>query len=701
MSRVVENPVTIPDDFVPSPVATGEGEAAPERARILVVDDDERNLLALGTVLEDVAEVVTARSGTEALRLLLREQFAVILLDVYMPDMDGYETAQLIRSRDQTRRIPIIFLSAVNKEAQHLQRGYAMGAVDYVFKPVEPLVLRSKVSVFVDLYQMTREIQRKAEQEQRLLDAALKAKAEHLQAERKLRLAEQRQAAIIECLPIILYLEDIGPSRAPTFVSGNFQALTGFTLEDVRASPTFWADRLHPEDREKVLAEIGSRQDRPSFAVEYRWKCASGQYRHFLDQAILLRDVHGEAMEYAGTLLDISERKELEGELLHARKMDAIGKLTGGIAHDFNNLLASVLGGLSMIERRVELGDKERKLVEMTRHAAEQGAELVGRLLAFARKQKLEPGRVELRDLSRSIEQLLDHTLGGLVRIEWQPVGAIWPAFVDGAQLELALINLIINARDAMPEGGAIIVREVNESLPDGNDLGLVAGDYVSLTVVDSGCGIPADLIDRVMEPFFTTKEVGKGTGLGLSMVFGFVQQSGGAMRIRSNPGVGTEVQIWLPRAPDLALVPKLAPAHAPLVENPLRLRILLVDDHDGVRVTTAAMIEDLGHDVRIAADGKTALELMAADPLAFDLIVTDYAMPSMSGLELLTRIHALHPELRALVVTGYAEKDDIAVNQPLTRMLAKPFTQAQLSNAIAASIEPLTVVPEKAPPES
>src|SRR6476619_2263648 len=196
-----------------------EADAPPEpRARVLVVDDDEHNLLAIRTVIEDLAEVEVAASGEEALRHLLKGEFAVILLDVFMPGMDGYETAQIIRERDQTKRIPIVFLSAVNKEKEHLMRGYAMGAVDYVFKPVEPVVLRSKVAVFVDLYEMTQEIQRKAEQEQRLLDDNLRANTERLRAERELRRAEQRQAAIIQSLPIILYLEPLETEpRCPHF----------------------------------------------------------------------------------------------------------------------------------------------------------------------------------------------------------------------------------------------------------------------------------------------------------------------------------------------------------------------------------------------------------------------------------------------------------------------------------------------------
>src|SRR5438309_7984400 len=242
----------------------------PARPRVLLVDDDERNLLAVQSTLEDLGEVVEARSGEEALRHLLKGEFAVILLDVYMPGMDGYETAQIIRSREQTKRIPIVFLSAVNKETEHLMRGYSMGAVDYVFKPVDSVVLRSKVAVFVDLFAMTKEIQRKAKQEQALLDANLRANAERLRVEQELRLAEQRQGAIIQSLPIVLYLEEIDACpRAPKFVSGNFTALTGYAFEEVQASPGLWAERVHPDDRERVAAALASRPEGRSLAVEY------------------------------------------------------------------------------------------------------------------------------------------------------------------------------------------------------------------------------------------------------------------------------------------------------------------------------------------------------------------------------------------------------------------------------------------------
>jgi len=529
--------------------------------RVLVVDDDEYNLLAVRTVLEDIGEVIVARSGEEALRQLLKGEFAVILLDVYMPGMDGYETAQIIRERDQTKRIPIVFLSAVNKETKHLIRGYAMGAVDYVFKPVDPVVLRSKVAVFVDLFAKTREIERKAEQEQALLDENLRANADLLKAEQDLRRAE--------------------------------------------------------------------------------------------------------------------------AQLFHVQKMDAIGKLTGGIAHDFNNLLAAVIGGLRLIERRAELSEPALEVLEMTKRAAEQGTELVRRLLAFARRQQLVPAEIEVPALAKAVTSLLGPTLGGRHQLKWQFGDSLWNAFADPAQLELALMNLVINARDAMPDGGTIMAGAENRTIGRGKAEDLSKGDYVVLTVTDTGCGIPKDMIEKVLEPFVTTKDVGKGTGLGLSMVYGFARQSGGNFRLQSNVGKGTRAEIWLPRS--------LAPAEgrpAKAVSTPVQssrpLRVLLVDDHDEVRATTLGMLEDLGHSVAAAANGMEAMKTLDGQPASWDLLITDYAMPHTSGTDLVREARKLRPDLPALIITGYAEGEAIGERPDDVAILAKPFSLEQLAHMIA-----------------
>lgn len=658
-----------------------------ERARILLVDDDERNLLALATVLEDLGEVVLAHSGEEALRHLLRGEFAVILLDVYMPGIDGYETAQIIRSREQTKGIPIVFLSAVNKETEHLMRGYSMGAVDYVFKPVDPIVLRSKATVFVDLFQKTKEVERKAAHEQALMDATIRANAERLRAEQELRRSEQRQAAIIQSLPMVLYLEPFDArDRGPTYVSGDLHAITGFTFEEVQGQPTIWNDRLHPEDRDSVIAAIDARKSNGRSSVEYRWLCADGSYRHFLDQAVLLKDNEGRPLEFAGTLTDITDQRSLESQLMQAQKMDAIGKLTGGIAHDFNNLLAAVIGGLGILEKRATLGDEEAKILGMTRRAAEQGSELVRRLLAFARRQTLEPKPVSIAALKESVSDLLTHTLGGLVSIEWEITKDIGNPFADRAQLELALLNLIINARDAMPDGGTITITADDRSVSSGEIAGLAPGNYVRLAVTDTGTGIATEYLEKVLEPFFTTKDVGKGSGLGLPMVYGFAKQSNGAFRIESRVGRGTTVELWLPEASEDGAsrdVPKKSEAVA--VDSDVRpLKILLVDDHPEVRTTTAALLEDLGHTVFEAANGGEALTALEDGASECDLLISDYAMPHLSGTEFVRRARQISPEIPALIITGYAESDAVRDRPEDVEILLKPFTPKALKGAIA-----------------
>lgn len=663
-----------------------------DRPRVLVVDDDERNLLAISTVLEDVGEVVIAHSGEEALRHLLKGQFAVILLDVYMPGLDGYETARIVRSRDQSKRIPIVFLSAVNKENEHLLRGYAMGAVDYVFKPVDPIVLRSKVAVFVDLFAKTKEIERKARQEQALLDATIRANAERLKAEQDLRRAEQRQAAIIQSLPIVLYLEplDCDP-RCPRFVSGDLKGMTGYHFTDVVEDPGLWADRLHEDDRARVMTALAQRKRMGRFSVEYRWRCADGTYKHFHDQAVLLTDAAGQPVEFAGTLTDVTERRLLESQLLQAQKMDAVGKLTGGIAHDFNNLLAAVLGGIGLIERRAQLPAEHQKILTMTKRAAEQGSDLVRRLLVFARRQQLEPTPIDIASLHEGVDDLLTHTLGGLVELVWQIDEDPWTPYADQSQLELAMMNLIINARDAMPGGGTITVAVENRTLGADNSNPLPTGDYVVMSVVDAGCGIPSDLVEKVLEPFFTTKEIGKGTGLGLSMVYGFAKQSGGTLRLNSKVGEGTRAELWLPRSSGQAPVSAAGSPDNQDVVSQRSLRVLLIDDHPEVREATAAMLRDLGHETVEVASGSEAIAILDGRESEFDVLITDYAMPRHSGTEVVRLARKARADLPAVIITGYADAEAIGGRPTDVGLLMKPFSIEELSGAVYRAFDGVT----------
>ncbi len=309
----------------------------------------------------------------------------------------------------------------------------------------------------------------------------------------------------------------------------------------------------------------------------------------------------------------------------------------------------------------------------MTRHAAEQGAELVKRLLAFARRQTLEPKAIDVARLWSSIDDLLTHTLGGLVQLEWHPLDGAACIYADESQLQLALMNLIINARDAMPDGGEVTVSASEEQFEDGNESGLKPGRYVRIRVTDTGAGIAAEHLEKVLEPFYSTKEVGKGTGLGLPMVYGFIKQSGGTMRMQSDVGTGTIVDLWLPACEASPAMSDEALADASSVAMAESLSILLVDDTESVRATTAALLEDLGHDVTEAGAAPAALDIIEQTPVPFDLIVTDYAMPRMSGAELIERAREKMPQASAIIITGYATRPRSARPRP-----TRPFSPSR-----------------------
>ena len=658
---------------------------APAKARILAVDDDERNLLAISEVLSPIAELVTVQSGEEALRCLLKEEFAVILLDVLMPGLDGYETAALIRQREQSKRTPLIFLTAINKEEAHMLRGYDAGAVDYVFKPFDPVMLRSKVAVFVELHEKTLEIQRKAIAEQALLAKALQAERQKLEAERSLRTAEERQEAILRSLPVCFHARVAEPPFAARFVTKGVERLTGFPPERLTSDPQFGLSRVHPDDLSKVTEALLGAKVTGSYTCEFRWQCADGKYRIFLDQGILSKGIDGRRPEILGTLLDITERRGLEDQLLQSQRLDAVGKLTGGLAHDFNNLLAAVLSGLGLIERHVTLDDHARKVVELTRHSAKQGVELVTRMLAFSRRQNLKPAAVRLAALEDTMNGLVAPVLGGLIRFEWLVDNSVWSAHIDVGQLELALMNLVFNARDAMPSGGTISVRARNRSIKTPSE-DLVPGDYVVISVKDTGTGIPQDILSKVVEPFFTTKPVGKGTGLGLSTVYGFMKQSGGALRIDSVFGRGTSMELWLPRSTE---EPEANVAESQgeriLVESTEKAlpSLLLVDDSSGLRQLTAESLRRHGFAVTCASGGAEALAIIERTPHDFDVIVTDFAMPLVSGVEVIRFARNLRSNWPAVMITGYADADAIANRPEDVPLINKPFRERELIESI------------------
>ena len=383
---------------------------------------------------------------------------------------------------------------------------------------------------------------------------------------------------------------------------------------------------------------------------------------------------------------EMAERQAAEAQLRQVQKMEAVGQLTGGIAHDFNNMLAVVVGGIDLAKRRLS-GPRREVQHHLTNamEGATRAAALTRRLLSFARSEPLLPERVDSRDLVTGMSELLDRTLGERIKIVTRLDGDAWPVFVDSHQLENAILNLAVNARDAMENGGTLTIATENVKLA-ANEVGDVRpGEYLKLSVTDTGCGMTDEVRERAFEPFFTTKPVGKGTGLGLSQIFGFAHQSGGEVGIESKLGKGTSVSLYLPRTEAVAPV-KLHPQSVGASADPTvpGARILLVEDDPRVRAATVEALEDLDYEPVACAGGAEAIELF--DKERFDLVISDVIMPEMTGPELIRIIKARRPEIAVLFVTGYVgegESEDLIGYE----LLRKPFTVGALASAVASAL--------------
>ena len=650
-------------------------------ARILIVDDDHRNLLALSETLNPLAEVTCVSSGKDALRELLKHEFAVILLDVYMPEMDGYETAAIIRERPQTAQVPIIFLSAVNKETSHLMRGYEMGAVDYVFKPVDPVILRTKVGVFVDLYNARNQVEEQAKLESSLREAHLREQLDRIAIERKLEDSERRQASVLGTLPMAVYEGPCGGEKLERgFVGGDLEYFLGETAAEVRKGIRRFGEWVHPEDLASFEANEGEGGD--AVTIEYRFVGPDGRKRRLLDQRIRVSGP-AKTTQWAGTILDVTERRELEERLVHAGKMDALGQLTGGVAHDFNNLLAAILGGISILDRRLELNDSEQHVIDQMRYAADQGVALVKRMMAFARRQELTPSWIDSNDLCDVVAGLVEHALGDKVTASWNCLDTDLGIFADRGQLELALMNLVINARDAMPDGGKVDVTIARAEREE------QSGQAVSIRVTDTGSGMSESILKKVTEPFFTTKQAGKGTGLGLSMVAGFVDQSGGTLSIKSALGKGTEIEMVLPAAQP--------GANGNVGEGARQLswfkdkNLALVDDDEGVRIVLSEQLRDAGARVEEFASGDDAIAAIRDGGRQFDLVISDFAMPGLDGIKTLEALSEIAPGLARVLMTGNVTDEKLMkldrlplVRKPIDlKVLASTCAKAQHAAAM------------------
>jgi signal transduction histidine kinase len=541
---------------------------AEEKVNILLVDDQPGKLLGYEVILSELGEnLIKAGSANDALEQLLRSDVAVVLIDVCMPDLDGFELAAMIREHPRFQKTAIIFVSAIQVTDLDLLRGYAAGAVDYVPVPVVPDLLRAKVRVFAELYRKTRQLE------------TLNAELERRVAARTAELAQ-----------------------------------TNADLERRVEERT--------AEREAALAQVHEMQ-----------------------------------------------------------KVESLGQLTGGVAHDFNNLLMAVLGNLEILRKYIPDDAKLLRLIDGAIQGAERGATLTKRMLAFARRQELQPTTVDVPRLVDSMVEMLSRSLGPGIEITTKFETDVPAARVDPNQLELALLNLALNARDAMPRGGTLTISARRAVIGANDVLGLKPDEYVCIAEADTGTGMEETTVKRATEPFFTTKGPGRGTGLGLSMVDGLVAQSGGALRINSKLGIGTTIELWLPVAEPEQLEER--PARPARIEGPRACRVLVVDDDPIVAAGTAAMLEDLGHSAIEAGSAEIALQVLSSVS-GIDFVITDHAMPGMTGTDLAERIRRTWPGVPVVLASGYPEVPGDELDLP---RLSKPYRQEELARLMASMV--------------
>jgi PAS domain S-box-containing protein len=523
--------------------------------------------------------------------------------------------------------------------------------------------------------------------------------AERERTERALRESEERLRLALTAAEQGLY--DLDVQTGETVVSPEYARMLGYAPEEFEETNARWIERLHPDDREPVAGAYRAyvAGETPEYRVEFRQRTKSGDWKWILSLGKIVQyDEAGRPLRMLGTHTDITKRKEAEEEssrltaqLLHAQKMESVGRLAGGVAHDFNNMLLVILACTELIKMRHPEDAKLLLSLQEIERAALRARDITRQLLAVSRKQIAAPRSVNLSEFLAETRKTLGRLIGEDVELDFRLGAHLWPVRIDPSQLDQVLMNLVVNARDAMPVGGKLIIETTNVRIDEDycrRHVGFRPGDYVLLVVSDSGAGMDRETLARAFEPFFTTKAVGKGTGLGLATVHGIVSQNGGVVGVHSEAGRGTTFRIYLPRLREAAVAAE-AREETPAART--GGRILLVEDDEAVRRTLAAMLDALGFSVVVATGWRDALSLAGRADASVDVLLTDVVMPELSGKELCERLRAARPGLPVLYMSGYT--DDVIVHHGIledgVHFIQKPFTMDDLARAIRTAMPP------------
>ncbi|SDI64719.1 response regulator [Pseudomonas abietaniphila] len=640
--------------------------------RLLIVDDNAATRYALRRRMERHGfTVLEAGTATEGLDLIAEQIPDALILDVNLPDMSGFDVVRQLRAEPRTALLPVVHVSAASIQTGDIVTGLEAGADAYLVHPVDPDVLLATL----------RTLLRVRDTEFALRDSENRFREIFVNVSAPIGVMDG-QLKVHECNHAFARL--IAQSFTESSVLSCFAEDQDSVIAGLR-------EALVSGERWKGTLSMRVKGD----VRETEWQVSP--YRATGLSLVFIEDVtehrrreqsHLLQLDSVNTQLahEVAERARTEQQLLQAQKMDALGKLTGGIAHDFNNLLTGIVTGLELIKKRTEDARPEKVLAyaDAALASARSAATLTHRLLAFARQQPLDTRPIDVNQNVRSLEELISRTVGKRIGLTLELTSRSAVALVDSGQLESSVLNLVINARDALPEGGNIWI-STYEAYSQGNAR-LEDGPYIALTVRDDGVGIEHHLIDKVFDPFFTTKPIGEGTGLGLSTIYGFARQTGGDVHIRSVVGHGTEVTLMLPAAADQTVAPQRVQES---VELGAGEHVLIVEDTASVRMFVNEVLTDSGYRCTQAGDVMTALSMLEHDT-SIDLLLTDVGMPMMNGRELAQRARGWRAELPVLFMTGYAEN---ALNRQHflgegMDMMIKPFQMIEFLDKVRKMLD-------------
>ena len=652
--------------------------------KILLIDDKQDNLVTLSAILKNLmagCHLLTAQSGREGIEKAKTESPDTILLDIKMPEMDGYEVCNRLKEIEQTKHIPVIMISAIKTESEDLVKGLETGADAFLAKPIDEYLLIAQVKTALRI----KSAEDKLRDQKDLLEIMVRERT------RALRESEERMKAILRASPVGIGLFI---NRELQWANETMHRMLGYeegSLSGQSARRFYLDDEAYEEVGRKLIPVVDKEG---AGELESQWARKDGTAFDCRIRACTLypRDP---AKGHIVTISDISESKRLEAQLQQAQKMEAIGTLAGGIAHDFNNILGAIIGYAELARMRADQESDVAADLDLVIKSGKRAADLVQQILTVSRRHKKEQRPMQLKYILKEALKMLRATLPSTIEVKEVAGKNMVVINADPAQMHQVIMNLCTNAAHAMQEDGGVLEMgigdvQVGSEGSESDCLDLSPGSYLKLTVRDTGYGIPSHLMDKIFDPYFTTKDTGEGTGLGLSVVQGIVKAHEGTITVDSEPGKGTTFHVYLP-----IIQEEEKPENAP--EGPLPTgseRILFVDDEELLIELGSQMLEILGYEVVTKKSSTEALELFRSEPDRFDLVITDMTMPHMTGDKLARELMEIRPDIPIILCTGHSKliSEKQAKEMGIKAFVGKPILKRAMAETVRKVLDGKTM---------